>query len=309
MWTTLWISLLPMPIASRPATHRPARCALALSIAQAMTVLLAASAAQAQTAAAETWALQASLASPWGSPVGTAPAAGQTLRLGPNTMLGPAPLQCPGARHEFIRLPAEGLFEGGLPAAAASAARALGLPTEGGTVRLVTQRIGCRNGSFDLHLDGQGRAWLGLDNRVLQWQRSHAGASPEATVQALLVQHLAGDMALNAAAVQAKSAWLSPALAGRLLRWLAQPQPADEVPDLNGDPFTDSQEPPESFTLAPARVQGDSAEVRVQFRGAGPQGAARPWRLRLLLQRVQGEWRVDDLLLRDGQRLSRLIAR
>jgi hypothetical protein len=116
-------------------------------------------------------------------------------------------------------------------------------------------------------------------------------------------------MALNPAAVQAKSAWLSPALAGRLQRWLAQPQPADEVPDLNGDPFTDSQEPPESFTLAPARVQGERAEVSVQFRGAGPQGAARPWRVRLLLQRVQGEWRVDDLLLRDGQRLSRLIAR
>jgi hypothetical protein len=222
-----------------------------------------------------------------------------SLRIAARSFDGPAPLRCAGARHQFIRLPAEGLFEGQLPAPAGAAAARLGLPASGG----VTQRITCANGGFDLHHDGAGRAWLGLDGRVLAWQRSAAATSPEATVQALLLQHFAGDMAWTPAAIEARSPWMARAFADRLRHWLDMAGRADEPPEFNGDPLTDSQEAPESFTLAAARVRGDRAEVQVRYSGPGPA----QWQVTLLLRRLDGRWLVDGVRLRDGTPLVALL--
>lgn len=127
--------------------------------------------------------------------------------------------------------------------------------------------------------------------------------APATVVQALLTRHLAGDMALTRASLAPKSAWLTPALLARLERWLARPQRADEVPDIAGDPFSNTQEYPSAFTLAPARVQGDRAEVAATFTGAG----IRPSRVSFQLRRLGREWRVDDLRYPDGSRLSQLL--
>ncbi|WP_284617193.1 hypothetical protein [Aquabacterium humicola] len=265
----------------------------------AAALLASALAAPAQTAATETWRLQAALPSPWGAPLGTGLPAGARLHLAARSVDGPAPLRCTGARHQFIRQPAEGLFEGRLPAPAAAAAAGLGLPAGGG----ITQRITCANGSFDLHHDGAGRAWLGLDGRVLVWQRDTVAATPEASVQALLLQHFAGNMAWTPAAIDARSPWLARAFTDRLRLWLDEAGRADEPPAFDGDPFTDSQEAPEAFTLLPAQVRGDRAEVPVRYSGPGP---AR-WQVTLLLRRIDGRWLVDGTRLRDGTPLASLL--
>lgn len=274
----------------------------------AATVLLAqalaaAAPAQAQVAAGETWQVVAVQPAPWGVASGADPLPGLVLSVTARGLQGPPPLACPGARHQFLRTPPQGLFEGQLQrpghAPAAEQAAALGLP--GGD--LVTQRITCANGSFDLHRDGGDRAWLGLDNRVLQLRRTAAGRTPDATAQALLVHHLAGDLTLTPGSAASKATWLTPALLARLERWLRQLQRADEVPAIAGDPFSNTQEYPDAFTLAPARVQGDRAEVMATFTGAG----IRPSRVTLQLQRQGGTWRVDDLRYPDGSRLSQLL--
>lgn len=259
----------------------------------------AATAAHAQVAADETLRLVATVASPWGLPLGPAMANGTTLRLAPGTLDGPAPLKCPGAKHTFLCTPPEGLFEGNLPEPAGRAAQALGMPTT-----IVTQRATCANGGFDIHRAADGRAWIGLDNTVLRWERSQLAASPEATVQLLLVHHFATNMDFSRSSVAAQSSRLSPLLVDKFNRWFARVAGSDEVPELNGDPFTDSQEPPTQFELAPAKLQGDRAELTVTYRGEG----ATPYSVHFDLVRVKNAWRIDDLRLRNGQRLSQLLA-
>lgn len=262
---------------------------------------LAAGAVQAQAAAEETWRLAASQPSPWGAPLAPPWAAGRVLRIGPQAVDGPAPLACARARHRFVRTAPDGLFEGQLPRPAEDAARALGLPE-----RLLTQRVTCAGGGgFDLHRSTDGRAWLGLDGAVLAWSRDTvATSSPEATVQALLVHHAAGPMAWSAGTVQAQRGWITDRLAAALSRWLGQAAAADEAPAYDGDPYTDAQEAPDAFELAPARRRGDRAEVPVTWHGPGDQRH----RVHLLLVRVAGAWRVDEVRGRDGEPVTRWLA-
>jgi hypothetical protein len=74
---------------------------------------------------------------------------------------------------------------------------------------------------------------------------------------------------------------------------------------LNGDPYTDSQEYPQSFELSAARVKGGRAEVTVAYRGEGSDA----YPVHMELMRIDGKWRVNDLRYRDGRRLSQLLAR
>jgi hypothetical protein len=168
----------------------------------------------------------------------------------------------------------------------------------------VTQRTSCANGAFDIHRATDGRAWLGLDNAVLKWERSRLASSPEATVQLLLVHHFATNLEFSKSSIAAQSSRLSPALLDAFNRWFARTASSDEVPELDGDPFTDSQEPPRQFELAPAKVRGSRAELTVTYRGEG----IAPYSVHVDLVRVQNVWLVDDLRLRGDQRLSQLLA-
>lgn len=266
----------------------------------ALPLVLVSALARAQVAADETLRLAETIPSPWGAPLGPAMPNGTKLRLAAGVMDGPSPLECPGATHSFVQTPAAGLFEGNLPAPAEQSAKSLGMPDH-----IVTQRVVCANGGFDVHRAADGRAWIGLDNAVLRWERVSVAKSPEATVQLLLVEHFASNMAFSRERVAAQSASLSQTLFDSMERWFARTAGSDEAPYLNGDPYTDSQEPPNSFQLAPAALRGDRAELVVMFGGASI--AAYPVRFELL--RVKGAWRIDDLRYRDGQRLSQALLR
>ena len=275
----------------------------------AMSVSVFTAAAQAQMAASESWRLQSSQPAPWApaTKVG-GPQPPAHWRIDAQRMSGPRPLACSAASHRFVRLPPEGLFEGNLPEPVARAAEQLGLPAG----PLMTQRIICSGGSFDLHRDAAGHAWLGLDNRVLRFDRVVSVSSPEATVQALLLAHFGTDMALSRASVATKAQWLTPALRQRLNRWLARPPSPNEAPNLNGDPFTDSQEPPLAFELASVQMQGSTAAVTVRFEFEGDH-SRNPVRAStrdvvMQLARARGGWRIDDLRYADGSRLSKLLS-
>ena len=130
-----------------------------------------------------------------------------------------------------------------------------------------------------------------------------AAGSPEASVQALMVQHFKTDMALSTRSLAAKAGWLAPSLMLRLSSFLAAPGTPDEVPVLDGDPFTDSQEPPSAFAVGAARIKGQRAELFVRFESPGRV----PTRVLWQLQRQGGRWRVNDLRYSDGTKLSSLV--
>ena len=252
------------------------------------------------------WRFTHWLEAPWGAaPVGGAELGGQVLRIGPGAMRGPAPLDCTArATVEPTRLPSEALFQGNLPDPAQQSARRLGLSRE----RMPGLRVSCDAGEFEFHQADADTLVLALDNRV--WFLSRApgtradASSPAGRVQALLEQHVGGDMHFDLAGAQAKAGFQSDALNRRLAAYMARARVRDEAPAINGDPYTDSQEQPTRFAVAAARVRGQRARVVVRF--------ADGWGERLVtyeLVREAGQWRLNDLDFGSGGRLSQLLRR
>lgn len=259
----------------------------------ALAALLAATmpVSHAQTAAAtdERWVAA--------TPAGTAMAWAWNSR----EVQGPAGLRCGSPTHEFVRLPAQGLMQGTLGATAQEAerrARALGVRR----FPVATHRVNCDNATFDLHVLAPDRALIGWDGRVLALRRIAAEATPLGTVQRLLEVHLGTDMAFTPAHARALARWMTPALNTRITAYFAKPRPEDEVPPINGDPYTNSQEEPDRITLQPGPVQAGQATVLARLSGEG-----RQWQLTYRLRMAGGQWRVDDIEAADGMRFGALL--
>ena len=284
-----------------PARFCPAplrRTALALLAMAALTLSpQRASAADEQArpaAASELWTLAAvrplhgkgsgTATPPW--PLGTR----WTLRS--QALLGPAPLSCPHAQQRLLLTPAQGLFQGAwqdqTPEAAAAHAAALGLPG----AAAVTLRLDCANASFDFHRGRNGQLFTALDGQVLVLQPQPARGDAQAPVRQLLLQHLAEESAFDAERLARLRAWLAPSLRRAFAAWFARPANPDEAPYLDGDPFTDTQEPPAALSLGELRQSGAQAwqTVVVEFDG----GIRRNMVYRLQRQ-PQGEWRISDI--------------
>jgi hypothetical protein len=249
-------------------------------------------------APAETWRITRDRAAPWPGPGEVPSRVGKTWRIGGPKPVGETPLGCSGAGYEFVLSPAEGLFEGGLPAPAAESAAALDIHS----LPLVTQRISCNTGSFDLHRYAQDRAAFGLDGRVLYFQRESVETTPLAAAMEVLILHFSGDMGFSRESVARKAEWLTPDLRDKLLAWLALPQNPDEVPAINGDPFTNSQEYPDTFRLRSKSSSAATAEVNAIF-----SDGHRNWRVTLLMRKAGERWLLDDLRYEDGATLRQLL--
>jgi hypothetical protein len=279
---------------------RPLALVLALCLAAPAQVMAATDSA---SSLAGPWRFTHARPAPWGEPLaGSADLTGQILVLAANHMQGPAPLDCGPARLETTTYPAEGLFQGGLPAPAEPLAQALGI----GQFPVAGVRVTCDKGMFEFHRADADTLLLGLDNRVWTLSRA-AGAqaradSPAGRVEGLLERHFQGPMGFDQATAQAKTPFQSKALNRLVAAYLARPRPQDEVPPINGDPYTDSQEYPVRFAVGAARVHQEQAWVPVRFADA--------WSHRTLtfeLVREDGAWRLDDLDYGQGGRLSALL--
>lgn len=226
---------------------------------------------------------------PW-APPGTAidlSYRGKEVRFEPARVIAPPPLACTGATYEWLFSAAEGLFEGNLPAPAVDAARRLGL----GSGPFATLRVTCSNAGFDFHRAAGGELLLGLDNVVWTLKPVRSASTPAEVVQELLVAHFTHDMGFTRASVATKGAFLSAELRARLTAWFARPQKPDEVPDIDGDPFTNSQEYPDRFTLGQARPTPRRTVIPVYF----PSGPAKR-HVDYVLVREGERWLVDDVM-------------
>lgn len=254
-------------------------------------VLVGVTPAQAQPAP-EVWRFTHALVAPWGPPPpGTPRLAGRTLALTDHGLRGPAPLNCAPAQVTSLPLPAQGLFEGQLPAPADRAAKALGFtrfPVE-------SLRVTCGNAGFDFHRVDAQTLLVGIDHRIWSLSRTAgtqaAADAPSGVVQRFLERHFGGDMAFTPASVAPKKGMLSPAMRRAVAAYFARPASPDEVPEINGDPFTDSQEYPTRFAVDDAVIQGASARVAVRLADAG-----REIRLWYHLTRARQGWQVDDVV-------------
>lgn len=232
-------------------------------------------------------------------------ATGEAVAFGPYRVSAPAPLGCAGATYEFAVTPAEGLFQGSLPAPATGAAAGAGVAR----LPVLTLAVRCDAGLFDYHFDGAGRVLLGLDDTIWVFERERPAGGPEAVVLDLLEEHLTGDMAFTASAFAPRLRFLSPSLAQQVADYFARSHPANEPPPVNGDPITYSQEYPRRFVLStravpagPGRLARGHASVPVTFRDG-----ARDREVTFDLVLVAGSWLVDEIRYEDGNTLSRLL--
>ncbi len=304
----------PVPTERTPP-HLPMRHALRLGLLAPLAAgaLLTVGPTAAQTraappppglAATETWTVTAVHRVPTRAPDATFDAlagTGWTVRARGTTALGP--WQCAQARHRFVMLPAAGLFQG-LGADGALSAT-LGLDTV--PMPVPTQRIDCNNASIDVHRLAPDRAVMALDGHriVLKAGLPPEGQSPEAVVQALLLAHLGDRVHWLREGLADYAPWLSPALQALMRQWFERPQNGQEAPALNGDPFTDTQEPPEAFVIR--SVVTEAPARRAQVRVVLSLEQSEPHAVTFHLVKAASRWRIDDVALRDGTRVRALL--
>jgi hypothetical protein len=255
------------------------------------------------------WRFVRAVAAPWtvrGTPGKSDPRGwiGTTIQFHPDRVVGPGVLSCGRADYTPTRGGADALFQGSLPAPAARAAELLGLTD----ARVAGTSLNCDAGLFEFHRADRNTMLVALDDVIWTLDRSPGAfapaSAPAGVVQRLLERHFAGDMGFDATTVREKRDWLSDGLRTHITRYFAKPRPSDEVPPIDGDPFTDSQEYPTRFSVANGVVRGSHASVTVRFADGH---RVRP--VVFILRRDRGAWRVDDLRYESGETLDAMLRR
>lgn len=121
--------------------------------------------------------------------------------------------------------------------------------------------------------------------------------------------HLSHHMDFRARNIQLRRRWLTPEFYQLLLIEIKR-QAAyskahpDEVPDYDGDPFTDSQEYPDSFRVGKQVMDGERAKVTVTLLWSARTSRGRDKR-DIVVEAVQGPsgWLIDDIVNSEGSTL------
>lgn len=130
-----------------------------------------------------------------------------------------------------------------------------------------------------------------------------ATGAPDAAARAFYAFHFSHAMGFSAAAVQARGRWLSGGLLALCRAYFARPSSPDSAPAIDGDPFTDSQDPPQGFRVGEARVTGDVALVPVTLTWR----RAEPRTVTLVLTGTMGAWLIADVRYASGPSLRALL--
>lgn len=248
------------------------------------------------------------IAAPWRAAEQPAPDVtawrGRTLEFAADRFVAPAGLGCAPVQYATDARPAEGLFQGNLPAPAQDAAARLGLVA----LPVPSVDLTCASGVFDLHWATPDALLLAVDDVIWVLDRSPgaraAEGTPEAAVQRLLETHFADDMGFLPDLVDDLRPYFAASLNGALDRYFGYPFPPDEVPPIDGDPVTDSQEYPVLFSVRDAVLEGGAARVPVRY-----DDGYRPRRVEFVLRREADAWRVADIRYDHGGTFRELLAR
>lgn len=273
------------------------------AVAAAAIVLLSAShAAEAGSSIYGEWRITRGVVAPWAdeAKIGAAPSwIGERVAFRKNAVEGPGPLACGGAAYKATNVPGEGLFQGaGL---APPDLNRLGLDQR----KRDGVSLTCDKGIFEFHR-ADAALLLALDNRIWTLDRTPGTRAradePEGVVQRFLETHFAGDMGFSPKALAGKRGYLTKSLNGRLTAYFAHPWPKDEVPPIDGDPFTNSQEYPARFSVGAEEPRVIVVDVPVELADA--------FGKRTVVYRTtreRGRWMIDDVAFEDGGKLSDLL--
>ncbi len=129
--------------------------------------------------------------------------------------------------------------------------------------------------------------------------RALGGGPPEARTQqekaAAVVEefyayHFTHDMAFTRENVEARKKWLSRRLYRGLLAEFGRRKNSDEVPRIDGDPFTDSQEYPTGYRIDGAKPAGSGYRVTVKLKWPTEERV-----IEVDVLQHKGRWELDDL--------------
>jgi len=128
-------------------------------------------------------------------------------------------------------------------------------------------------------------------------------------VKSFYTFHLARKRDFNVPNVRLRKRWLTLELYNALLGELKREEKErkahpDEAPYFEGDPLTDSQEPPDSFRVGTAEVNGDLAKVTVTLLWSARTSRGRDKR-DIVVEVAKGAtgWLINDIVNSDGSRL------
>ena len=264
-------------------------------------------AARADTSLFGTWRVSRGVIAPW-VPAKERKAwdakawIGQSITFDAKRMAGPSSLKCGDAHYEATSYPADALFQGGLQEPVKTAAKNLGFakfPVAGTS-------LNCDAGLYEFHKLDATTELVAINNVIWTMDRSPgalaAATTPAGVVQRFLEAHFASDMGFDAPKLASKNASLTPALVALTKKYFAKPVPKGDVPDIDGDPFTNSQDYPTRFLVGAPTTSGTSANVRVRFFDSS---SASIVTYQMVLE--SGIWRIDDVRYDGGSTLRALL--
>lgn len=130
------------------------------------------------------------------------------------------------------------------------------------------------------------------------------------SVRAFYTFHLPRNKDFNVRNIGLRKRWLTAELYNSLLDELkhqaeAQKTHPDEVPYFEGDPLTDSQEPPDSFRVGKTEVNGSVGKVTVTLLWSARTSRGRDQRDIIVEVTKSGtSWLINDIINNQGSRLS-----
>ena len=149
--------------------------------------------------------------------------------------------------------------------------------------------------------------FLGMQSPAAQ---RTASADPAlSTVRSFYQFHFAHNKNFTPRNVQERKRWLTPELYNLLLQELkreAEESKAhpDEAPYFEGDPFTDSQEYPDSFRVGKSDVNGDTSKVTVTLLWSARTSRGRDKRdIVVEVTKSGAGWLINDIVNNQGRRL------
>ena len=139
--------------------------------------------------------------------------------------------------------------------------------------------------------------------------RAAAASAPAATVRAFYRFHLSHDTAFAERNVRLRRHWLEPRLYRLLLFELHRPTPPDEPPYMEGDPFTNSQETPQTFRTGVTTIDDDGAQVETFFLWTERSRVLSQRRYLVHLRRSRGRWLISNITDEGGEDLLKELQR
>jgi hypothetical protein len=128
-------------------------------------------------------------------------------------------------------------------------------------------------------------------------QQSKAkSADAVATVKAFYTFHFAHKFDYTLRGLPQRRKWLDAGLSNLLVAELKKPVKKDEVPELDGDPFTNSQEYPTTFRIGNTKESGANASVEIIFIWKEKDKVIDEKGVEVVLVKAKNVWKIANII-------------